>query len=103
MTDPVLEQIKTALRQTYGDRLERIVLYGSRARGNAHEDSDYDVAVFLNGIESRWSEFQTLARIELVILHETGLSVHAMPYRAGTLSDVRSPLMYELRRDGVEL
>ncbi len=103
MTDPVLEHIKTALRQSYGDRLERIVLYGSRARGDAREDSDYDVAVFLNEIESRWTEFQTLARIELAILHETGLSVHAMPYRAGALSDARSPLMYEIRRDGVEL
>jgi predicted nucleotidyltransferase len=31
----------------YGERIERVVLFGSRARGDAHEDSDYDVAVFL--------------------------------------------------------
>jgi predicted nucleotidyltransferase len=31
----------------YGDRLARVVLYGSRARGDAHPDSDYDVAVFI--------------------------------------------------------
>jgi predicted nucleotidyltransferase len=31
----------------YGDRIERVVLFGSRARGDAQENSDYDVAVFL--------------------------------------------------------
>jgi predicted nucleotidyltransferase len=31
----------------YGERAERVVLFGSRARGDAHRDSDYDVAVFL--------------------------------------------------------
>jgi hypothetical protein len=34
--DPVLKQFRTALDRTYGDRLERVVLFGSRARGDAH-------------------------------------------------------------------
>ena len=37
----------------YGDRLERVVLYGSRARGDAREDFDYDVAVFLRNMPDR--------------------------------------------------
>ena len=32
---PVLARYRTALREMYGDRLERAVLYGSRARGDA--------------------------------------------------------------------
>lgn len=46
--DPVLSRFRTELAKLYGERIERVVLYGSRARGDARPDSDYDVAVFLN-------------------------------------------------------
>jgi predicted nucleotidyltransferase len=44
--DPVLSRFKAALDTMYGSRIERVVLFGSRARGEAHDDSDYDIAVF---------------------------------------------------------
>jgi predicted nucleotidyltransferase len=39
-------RFRTALTEMYGDRLERVVLFSSRARGDAQPDSDYDVAIF---------------------------------------------------------
>lgn len=101
--DPILSRLRDALAATYGARIEKVVLYGSRARGDAAPDSDYDVAVFLNDMTSNWQEFRQLARIELDILARTGAAVHAMPYPAGSWSDPSSPLMLELRRDGREL
>jgi Nucleotidyltransferase domain len=44
--DPILKRFRDTLDEVYGQRLERVVLYGSRARGDAREDPDYDVAVF---------------------------------------------------------
>jgi predicted nucleotidyltransferase len=44
--NPVLRRFRAALDEVYGARVERVVLYGSRARGEARRDSDYDVAVF---------------------------------------------------------
>jgi predicted nucleotidyltransferase len=44
--DPMLESLRQALAERYGPALNRVVLFGSRARGDAREDSDYDVAVF---------------------------------------------------------
>jgi predicted nucleotidyltransferase len=43
--DPVLTRFRAAVFDIYGNRVQRIVLYGSRARGNARPDSDYDIAV----------------------------------------------------------
>jgi uncharacterized protein len=34
--NPILAKFRAALTKMYGDRLERVVLYGSRARGDAH-------------------------------------------------------------------
>jgi hypothetical protein len=55
--DPILQRIRVALRVIYGDRIERVVLFGSRARGDGHADSDYDIAVFLKNLTDRWREF----------------------------------------------
>jgi predicted nucleotidyltransferase len=101
--DPILLRFRTAIREVYGPRIERLVLYGSRARGDARSDSDYDIAVFLADISSRWEEFRKLADIELELLDDTGVIVHSMPYPAGSWRDRSSPLMHEIRRDGIDL
>jgi len=102
ITDPVLVRFRKALSEIYGDRLERVMLYGSRARGDARPDSDYDVAVFLRDMTDLGPELHRLANLEMTIIDETGEVVHAMPYRAGSY-DERTPLMREIRREGIEL
>jgi len=102
MDDPILARARSAIADAYGDRVERMVLYGSRARGDACPESDYDIAVFLRGITDRISEMYRLADIGTDILFETGQHVHARPYRAGSYND-RTPLMHEIRRDAIEL
>jgi len=52
MTAPlqqILAELKSALVKLYGERLERVVLYGSQARGDAQPDSDIDILVILSG------------------------------------------------------
>jgi uncharacterized protein len=100
--DAVLTRFRAALNAAFGDRIERVVLYGSRARGDAHPDSDYDVAVFLRGFIDRWPEVDRLVVIETDLLDDTGAFVHAMPFREGAWRE-RSPLMGAIRRDGVDL
>jgi uncharacterized protein len=100
--DPVLKRFRLALESLYGDRIERVVLFGSRARGDAHEDSDYDVAVFLKDLTDRWQEIDRIIPVVTDILYEDAAFIHAMPYRAGAYRD-RTPLMGEIRREGVEL
>jgi len=65
--DPILLRIRRSLHAIYGDRIERLVLFGSRARGDAHADSDYDIAVFLEDLTDRWREFHRLADLRTEI------------------------------------
>ena len=101
-SDSVLLQFRDALGAVYGDQIERVVLFGSRARGEARSDSDYDVAVFLKALDDRWHEADRIANIATEIMDKTGAFIHAMPYPAGTYRD-RTPLMHEVRREGIDL
>ena len=44
------------MQQHYGDRLARVVLYGSYARGDFHEESDVDLMVLRDEKISDWKE-----------------------------------------------
>jgi uncharacterized protein len=98
--DPILNKFRDAVAEAFG---ARIVLFGSRARGDASPDSDYDIAVFLEGLASRFDEIQRLTDIELSLREDAAPSIHAMPYPAGSWRDPSSPLMYEIRKDGLDL
>jgi uncharacterized protein len=100
--DPVLTRFRTAMTEIYGDRVERVVLYGSRARGDYRQDSDYDVAVFLWDMPDRAEDMTRLARVETEILYDTGALINSLPFPAGAYQE-RTGFMGELRRDGLEL
>lgn len=88
--------------EVYGDRLERVVLYGSRARGDHRSDSDYDIAVFIQDPASFYEESARLADITTDILENTGAIVNATPFPAGA-HRARTGYMHELRKDGLDL
>lgn len=73
MKDYVLIQIrKIAIKY----KIEKIVLFGSRARGDNSTTSDYDIAVFKNGLSpidkallcSDIEEINTLKKIDVVFI-----------------------------------
>ncbi|HLH48859.1 MAG TPA: nucleotidyltransferase domain-containing protein [Roseiarcus sp.] len=102
VADPILNRFRAELDKVYGDRIERVVLFGSRARGEGGPDSDYDIAVFLRKPDSFWRESGRLAEIETDILYDTGAVINALPFSAGADHE-HSPLMHELGRDGLDL
>lgn len=96
-----LDRFVAELRALYGPRLERVVLYGSRARGDADDDSDIDVLVVLEDVTAYWEEFSRIGAIagRVSLEHDVVLSaipVTAEEYRAG-----QTPLLLNSRREGV--
>jgi predicted nucleotidyltransferase len=100
--DLALGRFRAAVDELYGDRIERIVLFGSRARGDQRRDSDYDVAVFINDPGSFCEENHRLAVVTTDILLDTGADISATPFRAGAYR-ARTGFMHELREDGIDL
>jgi uncharacterized protein len=100
--DPVLVRFRQEVGEAYGTKLERVVLFGSRARGDARPDSDYDIAVFIHEPESFNNEATRLATIGTGILYDTGAIINALHFHAGGYRK-RTGFMAEVRRDGVDL
>ncbi len=100
--DPILTRFRAALTELYGDRIERVVLFGSRARGDDKSDSDYDVALFLEDMTDTWQEIDRIVALEHAIRDDTGVDIHTMPFPAESWRK-RTPLMHEIRKDGLDL
>jgi uncharacterized protein len=100
--DPVLRRYRAALAAAYGDRLDHAVLFGSRARGEARADSDYDIAVFIRAPARWFDEVVRLAELGTDIAIETGAVISAKPFPAEAYHR-HSSFMGEIRRDGIAL
>ena len=102
-SDPILHDLRAGLRNVYGQRLARLVLFGSRARGDAKPNSDYDIAVFLHNMDDRWAEFDRVNAIASDILFRRFAVVHALPYHESSYAQNPSTLMRNIREEGIDL
>jgi hypothetical protein len=93
--DPVLVRFRSAVAQAYGDRLDRAVLFGSRARGDFRPDSDCDIAAFIRTMGDWADEVMTLAAIGTATLMDAGAVISAQPFPANGCDGA---LLREIRR-----
>jgi len=50
VSNEVLAKLKESLNNLLGDKIVKMVLYGSRARGDYDSESDIDVAIIVRGL-----------------------------------------------------
>jgi uncharacterized protein len=77
----------------------RVILFGSRARGEGRPDSDLDLLVIEPKIDSRSSEFVRLRHA----LGELGVPVDLIVYRKSEVEkwrDVPGTFLYDVVREG---
>ena len=95
------------LRQRYGDDLQRVVLFGSKARGDFDDESDLDLLVVVrmaNGdYRQYWNEIVGIAwDIELAYSIVTSLVIKdGADYE--TMREHQLLLARNIERDGIEL
>lgn len=98
-----LREFRVGVERALPGQVVRVVLFGSRARGDARRDSDYDVAVFVKNLDNRRQVDHTLAdaayRHILAGVHIRPMAVPADFLDRRTLS----PLATMIARDGIQI
>ena len=97
----VLREARTELERLYGDRLVKVVLYGSHARGEAHEESDVDLLVVLRGEFRVYDEIKRTSDIMLdaSLRHEEALS--PLFFSEHQYYNPHHPLMMNINQEGI--
>jgi predicted nucleotidyltransferase len=75
-SDKILDKIKCTVKENAPDA--KVILYGSRARGDARPDSDWDILVIINKEQKDVSEFDRIAfpLYDLAVESDTIISVN---------------------------
>ena len=97
----IMTELRHRLELLYGDRLVKVILFGSQARGDAGHDSDIDVMLVLRGPVDWHVERKRVIPItaELSLEHDVViLCTYASDDR---YLNERSPLSLNVRAEGV--
>jgi predicted nucleotidyltransferase len=99
----ILAELRERLSEHYRERLVKLVLYGSQARGDAEEDSDIDVLVVLKGIVSDSEETRAMLDPIADICLKYSVVIQWMFVSEDRYRYGKDSFMWNIRRDGVML
>ncbi|OGP61276.1 MAG: hypothetical protein A2V67_14750 [Deltaproteobacteria bacterium RBG_13_61_14] len=99
-SENISREFAQRLREQLGDRIEQVILYGSRARGEAEADSDFDFLVVVD----QFSEVLEGRVLDLAyeMLDQYGVIVSAIVVSSDNFENRRwEPLYINARREGI--
>jgi predicted nucleotidyltransferase len=97
----VARAVARDLAELYGDRLDRVVLFGSWARRDAHPESDIDLLVVLDDVPSRWTEMDRMHEIMWEHSFANDTVVSEIPVSRTEWESANRPLLIRARAEGM--
>lgn len=97
----IICEFRQQLEKLYADRLIKLVLYGSQARGTAKEDSDIDIMVVLKSPVSSGDEVFYMGEIKNQINLKYDQLISVFPISEEDFRTKKTPLLEDVRREGI--
>ena len=99
----ILKELRAKLAAEYGSRLVNVILYGSQARGDATPESDIDVMVVLKDEVNPYQEIDRTNKLTSRLSLEYDTLISTLFVAEDRFQSERSPLLMNIRREGVEV
>jgi predicted nucleotidyltransferase len=100
---PILNELKQELQKLYGDRLVKLILFGSHARGEANLDSDIDLLIVLKSPVSQVQEISYMSELCVKVLLDYDELVSIIPMSEDRFNAKTVSLLRNIQREGIEL
>lgn len=97
-----LNKFKQSLKALYGDNLDKIILFGSQARGEAKPDSDIDLLIVTHKILSKKDREKLINLISDISINDD-LLISFIEMLPSKFHSENSPLLLNIRREGIIL
>ena len=101
--NPILSELKQELQKMYGDRLVKLILFGSHARGEANLNSDIDLLAVLKSPVSQVQEISYMSNLRVKILLDYNELVSIIPMSEDRFNAKTVSLLRNIQREGIEL
>lgn len=87
----------------YGPRLHRVLLYGSWASGEGSVESDLDLLVVLDRVDSTWAELERMDPVLWQHTERTGLAITALPVAEAAMGRPTEPMLIRAKVGSVRI
>jgi len=100
----IAEEYKSILQQIYGNELVELVLFGSYACGDYHEESDVDFAIVLfNPATRTTAELMKTAPISSQLSLKYGLMISSLPVSVQKKQTSLQSVFQNIRDEGISI
>ena len=99
----ILGKLRSHIEEIYGDRLVKIILFGSQARGDAKPDSDIDVLVVLKGEVQLGEEILKNSYFVADLCLQNDALVSCLYMDENQFIHRNGPLLRNIRKEGIAL
>jgi predicted nucleotidyltransferase len=100
---PILSLFKSGVSGIYGNKLRRVILYGSYARGSAGSHSDIDLMIVLSEMNSAFEEIEKLNEIKFRIALENDVFISTNPVTEEAFEKAELPIFKNVQKDGIAI
>ncbi|MCW7077808.1 MAG: nucleotidyltransferase domain-containing protein [Canidatus Methanoxibalbensis ujae] len=99
----LVNQVKCHLIERYRDKIKKIILYGSHARGEATKDSDIDLLVLIDDSIDPFEVRRSLSDLLFDILLEKGELVSVIALPKTFFENYNYPFVINVRKEGIRI
>ncbi|MCS7151008.1 MAG: nucleotidyltransferase domain-containing protein [Endomicrobia bacterium] len=98
-----LNELVEKLKKLYGHNLSEVILYGSKARGDAKKYSDIDIMIVLKEYNEWYEEFEKIFSIVNEVCYKYEILISYVIKSEEEFLNRDTPLLLNVRKEGIPL